>query len=232
MGFHAALRFLHSVDWVHRVIGGGNALRSSEMSKLADPEYAKHMESNTTDEVRTGTLDFMACEVQAQAYLFALLAGNPVGDDDECPFRFNPLHDMESLWWIATWTLYYHVDQKGGRPSSQQITEFYELFPGRPGRRTNAILARLDYKVLPASFQSAGRLVEYMRREIKRAYTASEEELPPVYSNPLKRLQSTFTNHLTSIVADSTDIRIFSLNTKRQQEYPMSDTRDTKQPEV
>ncbi|KIK12667.1 hypothetical protein PISMIDRAFT_647200, partial [Pisolithus microcarpus 441] len=70
MGVHAALQFLHSVDWVHRVISSGNVLHSSEMSKLVDPEYAKHMDSNTTHEVRTGTLEFMANEVEAQKYLF------------------------------------------------------------------------------------------------------------------------------------------------------------------
>ncbi|KIK15568.1 hypothetical protein PISMIDRAFT_114971 [Pisolithus microcarpus 441] len=48
----------------------------------------------------------------------------------KCPFKFNPLHDMESLWWIATWTLYYHVDQEGSWRSSEQITQFHKLFPG------------------------------------------------------------------------------------------------------
>ncbi|KAI5993479.1 hypothetical protein EDD15DRAFT_2576126 [Pisolithus albus] len=227
----AALQLLHSIDCVHRDISGGNVSRWGEMGKLADLEYAKRMDSNMAHEVLTGTVDFIACEVEAQKYLFQMPTDElftPV----EYSFKFNPLHDMESLWWIATWTLYYHVDEQGGRPSSGQITEFYELFPIRldSASRTNAFLTPLDYEVLPASFQRAGLEVEYMRQRIRRAYTASEEELPPVYSNPLKRLQSTFTNHLTSIVADSTDIRIFSPHAKRQQEDPMSDTRDPKHP--
>ncbi|KAI5984947.1 hypothetical protein EDD15DRAFT_1686892 [Pisolithus albus] len=44
---NGALHFLHSVDWMHRFINGGNVLRSSVMSKLADPEYAKRMKSPT-----------------------------------------------------------------------------------------------------------------------------------------------------------------------------------------
>ncbi|KAI5993480.1 hypothetical protein EDD15DRAFT_895360 [Pisolithus albus] len=196
------------------------------MGELADLEYAEHIDSSITHEVRTGTLGFMANEVEAQEYLFY----DPI-DPVECPFRFNPLHDMESLWWIAAWTLYYHVDQEGSRPSSEQITQFHKLFPGRlPSARFATFYTPLDYEMLPASFQRAGRLVNYMRREIKRAYSESEEELPPLYSNPLERLQSTFANHLTSIVADSTDIRIFSPHAKRQQEDPMSDTPDPKQP--
>ncbi|KAI6000104.1 hypothetical protein EDD15DRAFT_2488303 [Pisolithus albus] len=215
MDVQKALELSHSIGWVHCDIDTGNVLRWGErMGKLADLEYAKRMDSNTTAHaVRT-------------KYLFQ----DPIGDPVKCPFRFNPLHDMESLWWISTWALYYHVDQQGGWPSSGQITESYKLFPGRLKARLHAFLAPLDYEVLPASFQSAGRLVEYMRREIKRAYTASEEELPPVYSNPLKRLQSTFTNHLTSILADSMDIRTFNSNAKRQQEDPMPDIRDPKQP--
>ncbi|KAI6016804.1 hypothetical protein BKA83DRAFT_1976580 [Pisolithus microcarpus] len=96
MDIHKALEFLHSVDWVHRDISSGNVLCWGEMGKLAGLEYAKRMDSNTAHEVRTGTLDFMACEVETQRYLFEEHIGVlfvPV----DCPFRFNPLHDMESL---------------------------------------------------------------------------------------------------------------------------------------
>ncbi|KIK22815.1 hypothetical protein PISMIDRAFT_651298, partial [Pisolithus microcarpus 441] len=127
---NAALQLLRSVDWVHRDISTGNVLCFGGMGKLADLEYAKHMDSNATHEDRTGTLEFMASEVEAQQYLFQPRGGKPRREGRKCPFRFNPLHDMESLWWIATWTLYYHVDQGGSRPSSEQITQFHELFPG------------------------------------------------------------------------------------------------------
>ncbi|KAI5993492.1 hypothetical protein EDD15DRAFT_897396 [Pisolithus albus] len=102
---NAALQLLRSVDWVHRDISTGKVLCWGEMGKLADLEYVKRMDSNTAHEVRTGTVDSVACEVEAQAYLFQPRGGKPRGDDFECPFRSNPLHDMESLWWIATWTL-------------------------------------------------------------------------------------------------------------------------------
>lgn len=64
-----ALQFLHSVDGAHRDVGAGDVLRSGKIGKLADLEYAKRVDSNTTHEVRTGTLDFMACELEAQKYL-------------------------------------------------------------------------------------------------------------------------------------------------------------------
>ncbi|KAI5984951.1 hypothetical protein EDD15DRAFT_1687712 [Pisolithus albus] len=221
MDVHKALQLLHRVDWVHHVIGGSNILRASEMSKLADLEYAKPMDSNTTHEVRTGTLDFMACEVKAQGYLFQPRGGKRRREDKplrkvfKCPFKFNPLHDMESLWWIATWTLFYHVDQEGGRPSSEQITQFHELFPGwlDSASRTNAFLTALEYEVLPASFHDAG-----------------DESMPPAYANPLEKLNAIFTECLASAFAASENIEIFSPNAKRRQADPTPDTRNAKQP--
>ncbi|KAI5993507.1 hypothetical protein EDD15DRAFT_899625 [Pisolithus albus] len=230
MDIHKALQLLHSIGWVHRDLSTGNVLYWGGMGKLADLEYAKHMNSKVTHEVRTGTLEFIACEVEGQKYLFRRPTGElftPV----EYSFKFNPLHDMESLWWIVTWILYYHVDQKGGRPSSEQITEFYELFPGRfQSGRFMTFCDPLKFRVLPASFQRAGLQVEYMRQRITVAYAASEEELPPDYENSLKLLHTLFAEHLASAFADSKNIEIFSPNAKRQREDPPSGTGDTKQP--
>lgn len=72
-----ALQFLHSVDGAHRDVGAGDVLRSGKIGKLADLEYAKRVDSNTTHEVRTGTLDFMACEVETQKYLFKPAKADP-----------------------------------------------------------------------------------------------------------------------------------------------------------
>ncbi|KAI5993486.1 hypothetical protein EDD15DRAFT_896360 [Pisolithus albus] len=236
MDIHKALQLLHSIGWVHRALSTGNALHFGGMGKLADLEYAQHMDSSITHEVQPGTLEFMASEVEAQKYLFEPRGnkprgeGKPGGGDFECPFRFNPLHDMESLWWIATWTLYYHVDQRGSRPSSEQITQFYELFPGLLDTRFSTFSTPLQYNVLPASFHDAGYEVEFMHQEIMVAYTESEKSMPPAYTNPLEKLQSCFTECLASAYAASENIEIFSPNAKRQREDPPSDTRDPKQP--
>ncbi|KAI6032186.1 hypothetical protein BKA83DRAFT_4210425 [Pisolithus microcarpus] len=231
MDIHKALQLLHSIGWVHRDLSTGNVLYWGGMGKLADLEYAKHIDSSTTHEVRTGTLEFMACEVEAQKYLFGPYRLKAPGEDRNwCPFKFNPLHDMESLWWIATWTLYYHVDQKGGRPSSEQITQFYKLFPGRLDARFSTFSTALDYKVLPASFQRAGYGAALMHAAIVAAYKESEMTEPPDYTNPLEKLNSAFTERLASAFAVSKNIEIFSPNAKRQWEDEPSDTGDAKQP--
>ncbi|KAI5993484.1 hypothetical protein EDD15DRAFT_2529981 [Pisolithus albus] len=230
MDIHEALQLLHSIGWVHRDLSTGNALCWKGRGKLADLEYAKHIDDSVTHEVRTGTLEFMACEVEAQKYLFQRPT-DELFDLVQYSFKFNPLHDMESLWWIATWTLYFHVDQKGGRPSPEQIEQFYELFPGRlKSGRFMTFSASLEYTVLPPSFHRAGREVDYMRQRIQRAYAASEEKLPPDYENPLKVLNTRFAEHLASAFADSKNIEIFSPNAKRQREGPPSDTQGPEQP--
>ncbi|KAI5993487.1 hypothetical protein EDD15DRAFT_896386 [Pisolithus albus] len=238
MDIHKALQLLHSIGWVHRDLSTGNVLYWKGTGKLADLEYAKHVNSNKSHEVRTGTLEFMASEVEAQKYLFQPHGGKhhregkPPGEGRKYPFRFNPLHDMESLWWIATWTLYYPVDQKGSRPSSEQITQFRELFPGRfqSALRRDAFSNALDYEVLPTSFHRAADEVEFLHQEILVAYADSEKSMPPTYINPLEKLHSHFTDCLAYASAVSKNIEIFSPYAKRQREDPSSDTPDPEQP--
>ncbi|KAI6038241.1 hypothetical protein EDC04DRAFT_3113831 [Pisolithus marmoratus] len=234
---HKALEILHSVDWVHRDVSAGNVLRVGRMGKLADLEYAKHMDSKTTHEVRTGTLEFMACEVEAQKYLFTAHRPKPKGRTFKPPFRFNPLHDMESIWWIPTWVLYYHVDQDGSQPSSGQSTWFTDYFPGRHISRTNAFLAHMDYEVLPASFHRAAHEVEDMHQELVTAYFNSEKEMPPVeepaYTEPLENLHSLFTQYFKSAAEYSRGCSLFRPTVKRpHQEDPLLETRDNKQPKL
>ncbi|KAI6144040.1 hypothetical protein BKA82DRAFT_4179732, partial [Pisolithus tinctorius] len=225
---YKALQFLHSAGWVHRDVSTGNALRAGEVGKLADLEYAKRMDFDATHDVPTGTLDFMACEVEAKNYLFKPSKVVPIDDfseddEDKFPFKFNPLHDMESLWWIPTWILYRHVDNAGDQRSEAQRKWFQKLFPGQLNARTSAFLADVDYRVLPTSFQSAAFIVtSAMRQVLKRAYTASENSMPPVYTDALAELQLVFTSYLAA-AAERSKHRL-------NQEDPMFESRDNKHP--
>ncbi|KAI5987265.1 hypothetical protein EDD15DRAFT_1505094 [Pisolithus albus] len=165
--------FLHSVDWVHHDISACNVLRSGKIGKIDGLECAKHMDYKTTHKVATvceflvrGTamdvlkvmLDFVACKVGVQDYLFEPHVCRPFGCERECPFRFNPLHHMESVWWIAMWAVYY-PDVQAGQPLSEQVRCFRVLFPRRLGECTNAFLTALKFKV-PTPFVHAGCAVE------------------------------------------------------------------------
>ncbi|KAH7917446.1 hypothetical protein BV22DRAFT_979439, partial [Leucogyrophana mollusca] len=66
----AALQILHDAGWVHRDVSVGNVLRYEGRGKLSDLEYAKKVGSGLGHDVCTGTVNFMACEVEGQRYLF------------------------------------------------------------------------------------------------------------------------------------------------------------------
>ncbi|KAI6000170.1 hypothetical protein F5J12DRAFT_846418 [Pisolithus orientalis] len=182
---HEALEILHSIDWVHHDVSTTNSLRVGEVGKLADLEYVKHMNDTSRHEIHMETVNFMACEVEGQTYLF-----KPPGFFDKVyspPFRFNPLHNMESLWWIQTWILYYHVGQPHSQQSSKQEDYSKNLFPGQ-------------------------LKVAMMHGKLKLAYIESEKCLPqepPAYVAPLAGLHTIFREHLATAVEVSKDVILF-----------------------
>jgi hypothetical protein len=76
-----------------------------------------------------GTMEFMSVEVAAQRFLFAppdlgfsssevggflSAAKQDVGTAEiEVPFSHNHLHDLESLWWVAVWVVFYNYFSEG-----------------------------------------------------------------------------------------------------------------------
>ncbi|KAJ3559365.1 hypothetical protein NM688_g393 [Phlebia brevispora] len=123
-----ALELLHKAGWVHRDVSTGNILlEENGNARLMDFEYATKIHSGNESPV--GTPQFMAVEVQQQEFTFRpteirdertfnftvydLVLGN-VREEDIPPspphhirpyvkFSYNPLHDLESLWWIAVY---------------------------------------------------------------------------------------------------------------------------------
>ncbi|KAI0691277.1 hypothetical protein BC835DRAFT_1547500 [Cytidiella melzeri] len=65
--------------WVHRDISAGNILldMNGNETKLSDLEYAKKLDVKTAHEIRTGTANFMAVEVDQQVYIYAYESRKP-----------------------------------------------------------------------------------------------------------------------------------------------------------
>ncbi|KAF8909743.1 hypothetical protein CPB84DRAFT_1765356 [Gymnopilus junonius] len=95
-------------QWVHRDLSTGNILlvNGTDNVKLGDLEFAQQVGKGTPHAMRTGTLAFMSIEVMATEYAFP---EDNDDDDDDNPFEnstkmldfvHNPLHDLESVWWI------------------------------------------------------------------------------------------------------------------------------------
>ncbi|KAF9245899.1 hypothetical protein BU15DRAFT_70959 [Melanogaster broomeanus] len=107
-----ALGYMHRAGWDHRDISSVNVLRHEDRGLITDLEYAKRRTSSEYDEVRTGTADFMACEIESQEYLFCPTTPipgwvlRPAPLSKSSPVVTNPLRDLESSWWILIWVLH------------------------------------------------------------------------------------------------------------------------------
>jgi hypothetical protein len=105
-------------------------------AKLADLKYAKKMDDMKSHEMRTaseslitlsanllitsqqGTMHFMSIEVAANRLLFPPTGFSSSEVDGflgarrtariKVPFSHNHLHDLESLWWVAVWVVFYN----------------------------------------------------------------------------------------------------------------------------
>ncbi|KAJ7756940.1 hypothetical protein B0H16DRAFT_1885671 [Mycena metata] len=83
-----ALRLLHRLGLVYRDVSAGNILLVDGVGKLSDLEYIRSFEVRPTldsSDRRAGTPEYTSAE-----------------------FWFNPLHDLESLVWIALFVIAYH----------------------------------------------------------------------------------------------------------------------------
>ncbi|KAJ7031674.1 hypothetical protein C8F04DRAFT_1397182 [Mycena alexandri] len=123
------LKVLHRLGLVHRDISPGNILVVDGVAKITDLEYTKvyrnelavgelgeklTRQSAEPREDKTGTAAFLAVEVSVNAYSFvpAERLNQTTGTmepilrrkgDELSFFRYNPLHDLESTFWIALW---------------------------------------------------------------------------------------------------------------------------------
>ncbi|KAG1802515.1 uncharacterized protein BJ212DRAFT_997875 [Suillus subaureus] len=147
-----ALYYMHKAGWVHRDFSVGNVIwvvdNNGSIGKLGDFEYAKKIDSNISHDVRTGTIHFMAVEVEREKYLFRPTTSNlrPLGRDPHDtslplgpPFRMNFLHDIESVWWAFTWIFFYHTDTDAADVNHPfnvhaQWEQFWLAFPGTVGQ--------------------------------------------------------------------------------------------------
>ncbi|KAG8703733.1 hypothetical protein FRC11_010480 [Ceratobasidium sp. 423] len=132
-GLHA----MHLCGYVHRDVSSGNILlvdpQGNKRGVIMDLEYAKKIDDmSEPHDVKTGTAAFMATEVAFTEHhrlesLRSKRQTNPSREAMELwgksdrkadapssselpplpPFRHNPLHDMESVWWLCVWIMFY-----------------------------------------------------------------------------------------------------------------------------
>lgn len=125
-------------------------------------------------------MDFMSIEVESQRYLFLRL---PVTAD--IPFFYhNSLHELESVWWLATWVLLFHYPRTkaaSGNLESQRTT-LRNVFPRVVGSAQRHQFLTSGYqqfgtgttKILHADVQSYGEELQILCRKLLASYVAFE----------------------------------------------------------
>ncbi|KAG8689022.1 hypothetical protein FRC11_004280 [Ceratobasidium sp. 423] len=126
-----------------------------ERGVIMDLEYTKATDDKKEPhDVKTGTAAFMATEVAEMQHhrlevprrvvlmpdladLVPQLEGLWTGDDEPKPlppFRHNPLHDMESIWWLCLWIMFY-LTLSSTRSSQAQLNSYHEIFRNQAMKR-------------------------------------------------------------------------------------------------
>ncbi|KAI5115744.1 hypothetical protein M0805_002822 [Coniferiporia weirii] len=197
------LEYIHKAGWVHRDISCGNVYYYKGRGLLGDLEYAKRASSDAKHEVRTGTLDFMAVEVTRRYYNFLpirdvdqvfgeaarVLAEQDSGQVDlGMGFCHNRFHDLESIWWIAVWMLFFHDDKScpESDDSRRAIRKMQAqgLFPRdlNISDRHHCLLNEKAFKVmtncLSPTFRKVIAALNAVRTALQRAYERAEATLP------------------------------------------------------
>ncbi|CCO31396.1 hypothetical protein BN14_05437 [Rhizoctonia solani AG-1 IB] len=150
--------------------GGWRASGSlQERGVITDLEYAKVIrDTSMSHDVKTGTATFMATEVAAmehkrlgllQASNLAALTleeldlikqgkeGSPPLEPTLPPFRHNALHDMESIWWLCIWVIFYLVPTK--ESARKYYSNYRDLFKHPdPDRKHKFISGQQVYRIL------------------------------------------------------------------------------------
>ncbi|CAE7082260.1 unnamed protein product [Rhizoctonia solani] len=160
-GGYEGLYAMHLCGYVHRNVNCGNILlvpASGELGQrgvIMDLEYAKKIDdTREPHDVKTGTEAFMATEVQfakhirldtlravkhnsakaVRARLKSCLESKEPPRAKPLPaFRHNPLHDMESIWWLCIWMLFYLAP--AGHPAREQLHNYNKVFRDQDSKR-------------------------------------------------------------------------------------------------
>ncbi|KAG2092642.1 uncharacterized protein F5147DRAFT_764107 [Suillus discolor] len=195
-----ALSYLHKAGWVHRDFSVGNVSwvvgDNRGIGKLSDFEYAKEIDSNTSHDDRTGTMHFMAIEVEYQEYFFLPRASLPPAstslDTDPPlppPFRMHFLHDIESVWWAYTW-IFYHTDTITANSNNffdvhAQWRQFHLAFPGAiwQGTRLNFFtqIRRLQWtckSILSDRCSNVCKNIPHFAQTLRDSYETAESKYP------------------------------------------------------
>jgi len=175
----------------------------------------------------------MACEVEWHDYHFHLKhVDRPIqklivqkmwDGPPRPPFTFNPVHDLESLWWIWVWVMYFYVDEGGTMLPGEQAQAFRSLFPDyMPAKRLRYLVTSLKADV-PTAFRDVLGCTEIIRGWLVQSYFGMETSLPPNYTHFLPDLTHSFLEALELAVDFAGDTKLYIPSEHRKRKKPESE---------
>ncbi|KAI5115930.1 hypothetical protein M0805_008231 [Coniferiporia weirii] len=199
------LGYMHKAGWVHHDISCGDVYPYKR-----DLEYARRIRTSGKREVRTGTLEFIAIEVTtcnyihlprkpAKTALLAMISKTMKGIEEpdvkqdiqsmsHLEFYYNDLHDLESIWWIPIWMLFFHDDKAHSETDdlkkANRSLRTRQLFPrnlhtlDRRDFLTNELTFAKVTSCLPKSYTRVLVLLDVIRAYLIGAYDEVEAALP------------------------------------------------------
>ncbi|CAE6383769.1 unnamed protein product [Rhizoctonia solani] len=185
-GGSEGLYAIHLTNQIHRDISSGNIMLVQEDGKEArgviiDLEYIQRLDSTIDSHgAKKGTYEFIAVEVAAEEYLSEAEPEESLDTQTTPrivrPFRQNPLHDLESVWWLCIWVLFRTV-RADEHPTNRYLHNYLKAF-GSQGDRyvfwNNGPL----FKRYTAHFSEPvfSRAMRYWCNKLKEVYEESYME--------------------------------------------------------
>ncbi|KAJ7747916.1 hypothetical protein DFH07DRAFT_573529 [Mycena maculata] len=183
-----ALSLLHRLGFVHRDVSAGNILLVDGVGKLSDLEFIESFGKLVFHAglPGIGTPEYTSVEVAFDCYLWMPspatmpVIEKPAGDAEDTmpPFRFNPLHDLESTLWIAFWALSYH--RRNDDVHARVLDKYFHERPSDQGidiiSRMMAMKAGFPRPPIGDSSTLVTDLLNLLRRLLLDQYIAFEQD--------------------------------------------------------
>ncbi|KAL5479081.1 hypothetical protein ACEPAI_2369 [Sanghuangporus weigelae] len=200
---------------------------------IGDLEYAKKRDSVVTHELRSCCLDFIACEALKNNYLHlpeadaqAILEGKvslaQMSGRDNPSFFHNGLHDLESLWWVALWILFFNRDASDAvneaLDKSRELA-MNKLFPRTDEHEHCASLLESMARYVEAvgwmngTFQVIGNSLNMLRALLVVKYKAFEATLPNLSWETIDGTQHIFVTIFNKCMQESSGVNLIPYKT-------------------
>ncbi|KAJ3556688.1 hypothetical protein NM688_g1887 [Phlebia brevispora] len=177
-----ALHAMHQSGWVHRDISANNIIYVNGVAKLADLEYArKEGSTQRCHQLRTSSTFYLSVEAGLSKYRFKapdntkppvakvtiqettkmpiFQPRDPVKKEGKIPnqieFHYNPLHDLESLWWVAVYLVSYKF-VRAGHVDDDRSKDNIEKHDGEISSVFLSLKERYAFLTDTTTFQSYG----------------------------------------------------------------------------